>query len=762
VPSRVARTVGRYEILDELGRGGMATVYLARQVDLDRLVALKELSALRQSDATFARRFLRESRLAGSLSHPNIVTVHDYLERDGVPYIAMEYVSGGSLRPHVGHLSLSQIAGVLEGVLAALDHAHSRHVVHRDLKPENVMVTADGGVKLTDFGIAKATGAAQTSSFLTRVGSTVGTPSYMAPEQAMGQEVGPSTDLYSVGVMAFELVVGHVPFHDTEDPMSILLRQVSDPVPPAASVDPGVDPRISSWIEALLVKEPTDRLGSASEAWDEFEEIVLGLVGPRWRRGARLAMTSDTARAVTPPTRPVGRARIVSTASETPTHRVTGGDGTPTRRVTGGDGAAFAPTVAPRRPRAPADGADPAPRRGGRGRGAILRRAAVLALAVLAIVAAVAHRSGTPDPTSATDRPPPARAGGGSDGPGPGVARPVPGATPVRGSRPVNGADLIVGVPPGWTRVARAADLGLPLSGAVAVAPGGRPSGPTVAFGVMRGATAENATLLPAAVVRATGRPAGTPPPRTAVRLPAHGLQAWRYRDLPATSGERTLTVYAVPTTDGVATVACATPPAEAAGFAQTCDRVAATLRLRSARAYPVGPSSTYAATLNAAIGGLQQAVGGDEADLAAAKTLSGQAGAARVLAIDYQAAAAQLAGLDLSPADRGVDRGLVGALRRVARAYRAAAGAATGATPARYQAASADVAAAKGRLNLALAGVRAAGYEPATAAARPPASSPPRGGDRPRTTTKRHHAAPQRDVGDSASDDPSDDSADP
>ena len=119
----VARTVGRYEILEELGRGGMATVFLAHQTDLDRSVALKELSAFRQSDPSFVQRFLRESRLAGSLSHPNIVTVLDYFEDDGTPYIAMEYVDGGSLRPHIGHLSLTQVAGVLEGMLSALDHA---------------------------------------------------------------------------------------------------------------------------------------------------------------------------------------------------------------------------------------------------------------------------------------------------------------------------------------------------------------------------------------------------------------------------------------------------------------------------------------------------------------------------------------------------------------------------------------------------------------------------------------------------------------
>ena len=152
----VLKTVGRYEILREVGRGGMAVVYLARQTDLDRFVALKELAAFHAADHSTVQRFLRESRVAGSLSHPNIVTVHGYFEHDGTPYIAMEYVERGSLRPYVGQLSLAQIGGVLEGLLAGLAHAEQQGIVHRDLKPENLMVTSDGRVKIADFGIAKA------------------------------------------------------------------------------------------------------------------------------------------------------------------------------------------------------------------------------------------------------------------------------------------------------------------------------------------------------------------------------------------------------------------------------------------------------------------------------------------------------------------------------------------------------------------------------------------------------------------------------
>src|SRR6201990_3527053 len=152
----VMKTVGRYEILREVGRGGMAMVYLARQTDLDRFVALKELGAFHASDPSFAQRFLRESRVAGSLSHPNVVTVHDYFEHDGTPYIAMEYLPRGSLRAYVGRTSAAESIGVLEGLLAGLDHAARAGIVHRDIKPENLMVTDAGHVKIADFGIAKA------------------------------------------------------------------------------------------------------------------------------------------------------------------------------------------------------------------------------------------------------------------------------------------------------------------------------------------------------------------------------------------------------------------------------------------------------------------------------------------------------------------------------------------------------------------------------------------------------------------------------
>ena len=344
----------------------MATVYLARQTDLDRDVALKELRAFVESEPALARRFLREARLAGSLSHPNIVTVHDYFEHEGTPYMAMEYLSRGSLRPYVGRMSLAQIGGVLEGVLGGLAHAETRRVVHRDLKPENILVTADGWVKIADFGIAKAASATNTGPTLTTTGTTLGTPRYMAPERAMDQDVGPWSDLYSLGVIVFELLVGRTPFHDTDAPMAILMRQVNDPVPAVSSLAPDVDPALSDWIERLLVKDPAQRTRSAGRAWEELDGILVGLLGPSWLNGAGLP-----ARVGEPPGR---RSRTPGSAGRRPTTGATA-----VVEETG------APTVAPS-----TLGMDRRPARRARG----LRRAAVLALVVVGLIVAVAAAGG--------------------------------------------------------------------------------------------------------------------------------------------------------------------------------------------------------------------------------------------------------------------------------------------------------------------------------------------------------------------------------
>jgi predicted Ser/Thr protein kinase len=288
------RKVGRYEVIREIGRGGTAVVYLARQTDLDRGVALKELAAFRASDPAFVERFLRESRLTGGLNHPNIVTVHEYFEYEGTPFIAMEYFERGSLRPHVGHLDPAQIAGVLEGLLAGLAHAETRGVVHRDLKPENVMVTSPGGVKIADFGMAKAR-ELHAAEELTASGTTVGTPAYMAPEQALGSVVTPRTDLYSIGVIAYELLAGRVPFDQAEAPMAIMLRHLNEDVPPLLGLADDVDPQLAAWVERLLAKRPEDRPAGAAEAWDELEELVIGTEGPRWHRRARIADAASAA-----------------------------------------------------------------------------------------------------------------------------------------------------------------------------------------------------------------------------------------------------------------------------------------------------------------------------------------------------------------------------------------------------------------------------------------------------------------------------------
>ncbi len=301
------RTVGRYDLLEVIGRGGAATVYLAYQRDLDRRVALKELAPIRAGDPTFAERFITESRLAGSMNHANVVTVHEFFEHEGIPYIAMEYLPLGSLRQYLDRLGLAQVAGVLEGVLAGLAHGERHGVIHRDLKPENLLVTDDGRVKIADFGVARAYNSAAPRQAITTTGTAIGTPAYMAPEQALGHELTHATDLYSLGVIAWEMLAGRLPFEAADTPMAVLYRHVHEPVPPLR----GVDRRLGAWVERMLAKEPGDRFAGADAAWDALEDVVLDLLGPRWRRDASLldGSAQPAAAPAQRPRRPIRRRR---------------------------------------------------------------------------------------------------------------------------------------------------------------------------------------------------------------------------------------------------------------------------------------------------------------------------------------------------------------------------------------------------------------------------------------------------------------------
>jgi tRNA A-37 threonylcarbamoyl transferase component Bud32 len=275
--------VGSYEIIRMLARGGMAVVYLVRQPALDREVVLKRLD-LERDDPTLAQRFVREARLAAALDHPNVVTLFDFFEHDGVPYIAMEYVAGGSLRSLVGTIELAQVLGVLEGTLAGLAHAERHGIAHRDLKPENVLITRRGNVKIADFGIARAYNAL--SQRLTVTGKAMGTPVYMAPEQALDHAIGPQTDLYALGVIVYEMLSGHPPF-ESDSPMGVLYCHVHKPPPPLPA---GIRAPVREWVGWLLEKAPADRPQSAGEAWQVLEEIAVSELGPYWRRAAAITI----------------------------------------------------------------------------------------------------------------------------------------------------------------------------------------------------------------------------------------------------------------------------------------------------------------------------------------------------------------------------------------------------------------------------------------------------------------------------------------
>jgi len=253
---------GRYSIVSRLGAGGMAEVYLAQDAQLGRQVALKLLHRRFSEDASFVERFRREASAAAGLQHPNVVGIYDRGEWEGTYYIAMEYLGGRSLkdvlREH-GPLPPELAIAVVVQILRAARFAHQRGVIHRDLKPHNVIVDAEWGVKVTDFGIARAG-----ASDMTETGSIMGTAQYLSPEQAQGHSVTAAADLYAIGMVLYELLAGRLPFHG-DSAVTIALKQVSEaPVPPSVH-NPAVPPELDAIVLRALEKEPAHRFADAEE-----------------------------------------------------------------------------------------------------------------------------------------------------------------------------------------------------------------------------------------------------------------------------------------------------------------------------------------------------------------------------------------------------------------------------------------------------------------------------------------------------------------
>jgi eukaryotic-like serine/threonine-protein kinase len=266
----------RYRLVKSLGSGGMADVYLAHDDILDRDVALKVMSNRYASDEEFVERFKREAQSAAALSHPNIVSIFDRGEsEDGTYYIAMEYLPGGTLKNRIvkrGALPARTAAAVALQMAEALRAAHERDVIHRDIKPHNILITGLGDVKVTDFGIARAAA----SSTMTRTGHILGTAHYISPEQAMGEPVGPASDLYSLGVVLYEMLTGELPF-DAETPLGIAMKHVNGHLRQPKELNPAVPDGINAITLRLLAKNPEDRYSSDAELIEDLERVCAGL-----------------------------------------------------------------------------------------------------------------------------------------------------------------------------------------------------------------------------------------------------------------------------------------------------------------------------------------------------------------------------------------------------------------------------------------------------------------------------------------------------
>ena len=649
--------VAGYRIDGTLGEGGMGTVYRATQLSLERVVALKVLTAELSADPAFRERFRREGLLQAALDHPHIVTVYEAGEAEQRLFLAMRMVEGPTLKELILRRQLDdrRALRLLTQVAEALDAAHAKGLIHRDVKPQNVLVGTGDHAYLADFGLTKGSDDAG----MTETGQFVGTIDYISPEQARGELATARSDVYALTAVLCECLTGQVPYvRATEE--RALLAHLTEPPPRLSEVRADLPAAMDEVVAEGMAKDPEDRPASAGE-------LML-----KARRALGVAPEASTPPSTADTTR-------LSAAAGTPTRTprpAAKGDPGATRLTAAAAGApAGDAAAATRTAGAPPVGVAAGARASaGAGRGRFVP--AVLAAAVLAGVAGLLL--------------------GGSSG-GSGEAF----------SDSASAGYVELSFPAGWQRLANAPAIpGLAISQPLALAQ----STPISAAGgtpqrLLAGeVSASGPSLLPAAFTAALNAPLPRPQP---VQLGA--LQAYRYSGLSVRGLPGPLTLYAVPTANGVATVACLSS-ASATPVVQ-CAQIAATLKLSGTTAFGLSPSPAYAAALGRSFGALQSAAGAGAASLSAASSASAQAAAAARLAAAYSSASNALMRLTVSPAVQSANASLAGSLAALARDYSALASAARAGNEGAYARAVGAIAGDRARAANSLAALRQAGY---------------------------------------------------
>ncbi len=702
-------TLAGYRIDGILGQGGMGVVYEATQLSLDRVVALKVLASHLTEDITFIQRFQREGQIQAKIDHPNIVTVFDSGKTDDGFFIAMRLVRGPNLKDMIvsRELDPGRTMRILTPVADALDTAHQAGLIHRDIKPQNVLVGGRDQAYLADFGLTKATG----DKSLTKTGQFVGTLDYISPEQIKGDHATTASDVYALAAVLYECLTGVVPFPKDSE-AAVLYAHMADPPPEVTKERPDLPGQLDQVLVKAMDKDPANRYGSPSELLQEINQAFSrrtraaftppGPIEVPEETGIRAA-EKDVSTRQTDTQQPAdepGETSVSPVQPDAPPAETVVGEAA-TEKAEPGEtvvGQAAAETqVSPSETRVGETQVSPGETKVSGGETKVSAgetkvspqetRAAKAVPAETKMGASAEAPSAPRDTVPAGERkgtPPLAIGAGigllviaivgfliGSSGGGE--------EADSGGTRAVTAGALEFSTPEDWRASSKAASIpGLSFEGgSTTLAPNANAAEGTISTGFTE---ATGPALLPKELLDSLGK---APAQNDPVKL--GDLNAYRYRNLKPEGFNQPLTMYVVPTTEGVATVACTAPAAKAESFLADCEGAATSLVLTTGDPYPLGPDEDYLGTLDGTIDKLNGERASRNAALRKARTGPGQARAAAALRNSYTTAAKTLAGVEASPAVVPANAELVSALRRTAAGYSRMASGARANSASRY-----------------------------------------------------------------------------